>query len=513
MATSLPSYAAIIDAGSSSSRLFVYQWQSDIALGEPLTLRTVFPSNPTEKKASEAAGGIQLKKDVMSAYLRPALLAGQAFLQTRGVTNVPIYLLATGGMRETLTVDEQKVVLRAAHGVMRRFGGTFSVGTWETNARVIPGNVEGLYGWVALNYGRGVEEQISGLLELGGASMQIAYKVPNTQLAKERVCLLSGNHRVFSKTWDGFGADSTQRRMLAGLLEEAGGPDGTGIIRNPCLPLGQLGGPIGGSNRTTVGSGEFATCLKLSQAILKDGLATRDAIPSYLDIASFSKHFFGVSNYWYNYQFFAKWGAYEESRAYDRKAFTGAVNKYCSSSWAEIPWADGDKDKNTIYTENRCWYTAWMLTLLHDDKYGFGLEMTQYDTWRNLFRFPTTTDLASRSSWTIGAAALIARHGELSLCPKDGSDVEPAYNTLDAAIIPPAAVPAAPVVSEASCDLVPESVNANAYGPIASPYAIVAYGLVVLLLAIVGYQRRQIRASRRTLATSYMVEKMALSMP
>ncbi|KAG6913539.1 hypothetical protein DXG01_006104 [Tephrocybe rancida] len=509
MATSLPSYAAIIDAGSSSSRLFVYQWQSDIALGEPLNLRTVFPSNPTEKEVSKAAGGIQLKKDVMSAYLRPTLLAGQASLQARNVTNVPIYLLATGGMRETLTVDEQNVILRAAHRVMSGFRGTFSVGTWETNARVIPGNVEGLYGWVALNYGHSVEEQISGLLALGGASTQIAYKVPNTQLAKERVCVLSGNHRVFSKTWDGFGADSTQRRMLAGLLEEAGGPDGTGIIRNPCLPLGQLGGPIGGSNRTTVGSGEFTTCLKLSQAILKDGLATRDAIPSYLDIVSFSKHFFGVSKYWYNYQFFAKWGVYDERRAYDRKVFTGAVNKYCSSSWVEIPWVDGDKDKDSIYTENCCWYTAWMLTLLHDDKYGFGLEMTQYETWKNLFRLPTTTDL---TSWSIGAAALIARHGELSLCPKDGPDVEPAYNTLDAAIIPPAAVPAAPVVSEASCDLVPESVNTNAYRPIASSYAILAYGLVVLLLAIVSYQRRQIRASCHTFAT-YMVEKMAWSMP
>ncbi|KAG6848182.1 hypothetical protein H0H87_004036, partial [Tephrocybe sp. NHM501043] len=103
--------------------------------------------------------------------------------------------------------------------------------------------------------------------------------------------------------------------MLAGLLEEAGGPDGTGIIRNPCLPVGQVSVPIPGSNRTTIGSGEFSTCLRLSQGLLKDGLTTRDAIPSYLDIASFSKHFFGVSNYWYNYQFFSKWGAYDARRA------------------------------------------------------------------------------------------------------------------------------------------------------------------------------------------------------
>ncbi|KAG6810813.1 hypothetical protein H0H92_010203 [Tricholoma furcatifolium] len=501
MSASLPSYAAIIDAGSTSSRLFIYQWQSEIGLGEPLSLQTVFPSNSAEKKAAEADGGIQHKGKEMAAYLRPALEAGQAFLERRNVTNVPIYLLATGGMRESLTVDEQNIILRAAHGVISDFRSTFSAGRWDTNARVIPGSLEGLYGWVALNYGRGVEEQISGLLELGGASMQIAYKVPKAQASKERVCLLSGEHRVFSKTWDGFGADSTQRRMLAGLLEEAGGLDGTSVIKNPCLPAGQVSLPILGTNRTTVGSGEFSTCLKLAKGVLKDGLATRDAIPSYLDIASFSKHFFGVSNYWYNYKFFSKWGGYDVNRAYDRKAFTDAVTQYCSSSWSTIPWATGDTDRTSVYTLNRCWYTAWMLTLLHDDQYGFGLEMTQYDTWKNVFRFPTTVDLASRSSWTIGAAALVARHGELSLCPRDGSASNPIYNgTLDDVTIPAPL----PVVSssEAACDLAPEPANTNVVNPVASSYTIVAYGLVLVLLAIVGYQRRQIRSSRRTVLTS-----------
>ncbi|KAG6838922.1 hypothetical protein C0991_007287 [Blastosporella zonata] len=284
--------------------------------------------------------------------------------------------------------------------------------------------------------------------------------------------------------------------MLAGLLEDAGGPDGTGIIRNPCLPLGQVGGPILGTNRTTIGSGEFATCLKLSRGLLKDGLATRDAIPSYLDIASFSKHFFGISNYWYNYAFFAKWGAYDTHSAYNRKIFTEAVSKYCTSAWDDIPWAAGDKDRTSFYTQNRCFYTAWMLTLLHDDKYGFGLEMTQYDTWKNLFRFPTTVDLASRSSWTIGAAALIARHGQLTLCPMTSIN----DSTLDATFVPPTPFPPAISASEASCELAPEPFKpANTYIPLSSAYSVVASGLVLLLLAVVGYQRRQLRASRRTL--------------
>lgn len=39
--------------------------------------------------------------------------------------------------------------------------------------------------------------------------------------------------------------------------------------------------------------------------------------------------------------------------------------------------------------------------------------MTQYDNWKRRFLFPTTPLLGNRASWTVGAAALIARHGKL----------------------------------------------------------------------------------------------------
>ncbi|KAF5379473.1 hypothetical protein D9615_006655 [Tricholomella constricta] len=502
MALDAPSsYAAIIDAGSSSSRLYIYQWKSNVALGEPLVIRTVFPTTAEEKKAAEASGGITShplplelepqqwihhKRNDMELYLQPMLRAGQAFLQTRkNATSVPLYLLATGGMREDIDQEAQAEILKAAHRVMcaLHLARTYDAGRrWATNARVIPGHVEGLYGWAALNYGRGVEEQISGLLELGGASMQIAYKVPSAQVRRERMCLLSGEHRVYSRSWDGFGADSMQRRMLAGLLADAGGVNGTGVIYNPCLPRGEVGSAVNGSKRTTVGSGDFATCLALARGLLKDGLENRHSIPSYLDIASFSKHFFGVSHYWYNYQFFAKWGGYDPRRAYHRTRFTKAVTKYCTSVRAEIPWAEGDKDKTSIYTESRCFSSAWMLTLLHDDLYGFGLEMTKYDTWNGVFRFPTTTDLASRSSWTIGAAALIARHGELRFCPRESG--EQVYR-LNSSSYPSVAEPIQP----------PDVVAGSTVGEAGNTFVSIsglAYGFIFVLLVVIAYQRRLI---------------------
>ncbi|KAG5636863.1 hypothetical protein H0H81_006585 [Sphagnurus paluster] len=466
----LASYAAIIDAGSTASRVFIYGWQSDLTLGEPLHIQTAFPLNSAEKKSSEAPGGIQHHHDDMVRYLSPPLQAASSFLQARDVTNVPIFLLATGGMREGVPAKAQALILQAAHGTMPIFSNAFNVGTWDTNTRVIPGSVEGLYGWVALNYGRGVEEQISGLLELGGASMQITYKAPKTQLALERVCLLSGEHRVYSETWDGFGADSTKRRMEAVMLAEAG-----------------LGTPIAGSNRTVVGNGDFSTCLRLAKAQLVDGLKTRNAIPAYLDIASFNKHFYGVSNYWYSFRFFAKWGAYDVHRAYDRKAFTDAVKGYCSSAWDDIPWVTEDVDRTSSYIVDRCVYAAWMLTLLHDDEYGFGLEMTQYDTWKGVFRFPTTTDLASRSSWTIGAAALIARHGELRLCPKEETNTLPFQ---DGRSGPMGMVTTTITVHTTSTVVTTPSLSPMSGVSVNSFTTASMSCIILVLLGLVGYQRR-----------------------
>ncbi|KAG6824152.1 hypothetical protein H0H92_007842, partial [Tricholoma furcatifolium] len=48
---------------------------------------------------------------------------------------------------------------------------------------------------------------------------------------------------------------------------------------------------------------------------------------------------------------------------------------------------------------------------LHSRK-GFNLRLSDYETWQGLIRFPSTPDLASRSSWTIGAATMVARNGD-----------------------------------------------------------------------------------------------------
>ena len=311
------------------------------------------------------------------------------------------------------------------------------------SARVITGEEEGLYGWTAMNYGRGKGEPVVGIVEMGGASMQIAYKDRSGQTkARTPVCVLSGNHMVYSRTWDGLGADIMGKEMLnLAILEqtgdrvrvgdEAGNDDG--VFRQlayPCFPRDQprtmTAEPVLNGNGSTsqstrkykfMGNGDFPTCLVYARKLL--GKVDNLHIPKYLDVKSHTERFFGISNFWYTYTFFANWGSYSIHDAYNRPAFEEAVEKYCTNDWEDIPWSSRNiKYRKDKFIGSRCFNAAWMLTILHDHPLGFGLEMTQYDNWKRRFLFPSTPLLADRASWTVGAAALIARnpHQRLEFC-------------------------------------------------------------------------------------------------
>ena len=101
-----------------------------------------------------------------------------------------------------------------------------------------------------------------------------------------------------------------------------------------------------------------------------------------------------LSTYWCTYQFFGQYGPYDASGPYDPTPFGAAVEKHRLHKWRTLP------TKEDEHVEGRCFSAAWMLrlTLLHDMDHGFGLETSQYETWKGLLQFPTTPELVDRSS-------------------------------------------------------------------------------------------------------------------
>jgi hypothetical protein len=226
---------------------------------------------------------------------------------------------------------------------------------------------------------------------------------------------------------------------------------GAGDIYNPCLPHHQPARIYTNSSRIdghdSIGSGDFAKCLAFARSYLykKVGeLAT--PLPS-LDIEPFTKRFYGISGFWYTYEFFSRGSVYDKNGSYDPKLFRKAVNQYCNGSWLKpFAWHEGGI-RDSPYIDKHCFAAAWMIALFHDRK-GFNLRLSDQEAWKDLIRFPSTSDLADRSSWTIGAAIMVAGNGHpKTYCSVDERDgpyppqvgsnlVEPPYDETTIAFSP-----------------------------------------------------------------------------
>ena len=368
-------------------------------------------------------GFAKITPEKTESYLLPLLQGAHSFLvnSSSPESSVPIYLLATGGMR-LLSSSSQLPLLRKAHKVLsdaQKFP-LFDAGTREENVRVISGRTEGVLGWVALNFGGGDgglqfvgdDERTQGLFEVGGASMQIAYRagaaagnLTGTTGGNARVCIGKGGaDEVYSETWDGFGADSVYAELRNIIWNEARAAAGGGSVGNPCLPRGA---PDAHNIKGIIGTGDFRTCLSLAKRILTQGAKERVPMPYYPFVQETSDLFIGIANLQYTYEFFAgKPGAgCLASEPYNQRLFTASVERYCTGFF------DGEVTK---FSHAWCFKAAWMLTILHDEDSGFGMDKVQ--VLKGMLRFPNGREMEERASWTRGAAVLIARNGGVKGC-------------------------------------------------------------------------------------------------
>ncbi len=189
--TTSPQKVAIIDAGSSGSRLHIYEVSSSNAI------REIFPSNSEEKAASKgrALSTIANHPDSVRAYYDSMTNC----YTTSDTAHIPLYILATAGMR---LEDQSKT--EGVYGKLKAIGQ--ANGFNLKNAATISGRYEGLYAWIANNYEGGTLSASSkGIIEVGGASAQIAFATTSTTLPTENCIKRNGWGTIYSKSYLGGG--------------------------------------------------------------------------------------------------------------------------------------------------------------------------------------------------------------------------------------------------------------------------------------------------------------------
>ena len=313
------------------------------------------------------------------------------------VENTPIFLLATAGMR--LLEGFQRDALLAETCSYARKTTEFQLPECNLYIQVISGETEGLYGWVAANYllggfnypdshAHGKGHHTYGFLDLGGASAQIAFAPNATEAVKHandlqllRMRSLDGlpvEHRVFVKTWLGFGVNKARDSYVRNLVDSTRGPT-SGDVPDPCLPNGLKARHEYGSSTPAhlIGTGKFKECLAATYPLLGEEqpcvdspcLFHGDHTPGIdFDI----NHFVGVSEYWHTTHEMFEMG--HTDKAYDFETYSKRVAQFCERDWATIEeeletHKYGEKEDRDR-AANLCFKASWLINLLHE---GFGI--------------------------------------------------------------------------------------------------------------------------------------------
>ena len=171
-------YVVILDGGSQGTRAHVYGMR--VAPGprprhtEELGVMRVKPGLSSFESDPSGAG----------ESLRPLYEFARRHVPSAYLARTPIVLMATAGLRSVRDDGTRDAILHSCRGTLSSSPFLFR----DEWAGVIPGSKEGLYAWVAANYAADSlfardPRHTLGVLELGGASMQVTFKVPEDQPA------------------------------------------------------------------------------------------------------------------------------------------------------------------------------------------------------------------------------------------------------------------------------------------------------------------------------------------
>ncbi|KAI2641204.1 nucleoside phosphatase family-domain-containing protein [Xylaria nigripes] len=396
-------YGVILDAGSSGTRLHIYRWQDPSKVIKQTSIEELdrLPSlenHYTKKIRPGVSTWGDHPADVGPDHLEALVKKAKKKIPKDRHADTPIYLMATAGVR-LLPKDQQRTLLSEICNYFRQES-DFSLPDCNSHIQVIPGETEGLYGWIAANYllggfsnpeghAHGKGHHTYGFLDMGGASAQIAF-APNTTVAEEhgndlklvRLRAMDGlplEYKVFSSTWLGFGVNQARSRYVKQLIDGFL-LDGEHEVPDPCLPKGlrttETGDIIEGTSPELqlVGTGQFDECMRTTKPLLGKELACNDdpclfngqhVPPIDFDV----NHFVGVSEYWHTTH--GVFATKEDDRAYDFNVYQKQVMDYCSQPWEELESGiDARRTDPFKEAQEACFKASWIINVLHE---GIGI--------------------------------------------------------------------------------------------------------------------------------------------
>jgi Golgi nucleoside diphosphatase len=263
-------HGLMIDAGSTGSRLHIYEWAprilrteddiNDAVTGNKLS----FPGTESRwtdrlRPGIASFGSQDLSDEQLEAaiadYLQPLLDFAKTILHEKQVEfgTYPIFLRATAGMRILEPQNRARVIQTVRNLFNNKTYCPFAF--VDEQARVLSGEEEAIYDWTGVNFllgdlleqseGAGTvinPKQTHGALDLGGASTQISFYEPNEDIMSNLFKLQIGQAKhwnVYAHSFLFYGMNEAISRFQAKL--SAGKTSYQRLVEgiyNPCLAGG-----------------------------------------------------------------------------------------------------------------------------------------------------------------------------------------------------------------------------------------------------------------------------------
>jgi len=353
-------YAIVVDAGSTGSRAYTYSYEdTDKA-----------PSIKVLNKGSKVLPGLATfahNKRQVVAYIKPIIDdALRAVPEKDRFRGVPLYIYSTAGMRLISKHDQRVINAKLQsyftfHYADLRRGGVI--------AKTISGTDEGVYAWISANYNHGSlfsdTSNTVGIVEVGGASTQVAYATDHTGTDIADFTLNAKPYHVFAHSFLSTGQTVTGQHISD--LES-------------CNPV-----TITPEDISTF---DFDAC----RATIREYLAPFNMHSIMGDLPE-DMHFYGLSGIYYTFK-----GFHVDMHNQGFAQLENEARAQCSD-WQTFH-ANHAEEVGEAYVESLCYQSAYDSVLFDAQHYGISSNDNNFDV--------VSTINNQKVDWTMGVILLEA---------------------------------------------------------------------------------------------------------
>ncbi|HBM17095.1 MAG TPA: hypothetical protein DD381_12240 [Lentisphaeria bacterium] len=192
-------YMAIVDAGSSGTRVYFYKLTQKNSL--PQVEEIKLENNTLEPSV---LAYIKWPKE-LSDYLDSLFKSLITVSSERGIKteDIEVYVLATAGLR-IVSPKEREIFYTCLTDYIKNKKFAFAY------AGMITGHMEGIFDWVAVNYLLNTfseDKKSVGVLDLGGGSTQIAFETQEVSIFESKIKIGNKTYNLYSRSYLGIGMD------------------------------------------------------------------------------------------------------------------------------------------------------------------------------------------------------------------------------------------------------------------------------------------------------------------